>query len=68
MQLSRYKEDENYEIYDMNAKEIEIASKHMNEILEYQAVLSHMMKRKISIRQTIADWIEKGHINKYQNK
>ena len=52
----------------MNEKDIEIASKHMNEILEYQAVLSHIMKRKVSIKQTIADWIEKGHINKYRNR
>lgn len=52
----------------MNTKDIEIASKHMDEILEYPAVLSYMMKRKITIRQTIADWIEKGHINKYRNR
>ena len=52
----------------MEISDLEIAKKHMDEILEYQAVLSHMLKRKISIEQTIADWIEKGYAEQYRKK
>jgi len=52
----------------METSDLEIAKRHMDEILEYQAVLSHMLKRKISIEQAMTDWIEKGYAKQYSKK
>lgn len=52
----------------METSDLKIARKHMDEILEYQAVLSHMLKRKISTEQAMIDWIEKGYAQQYRKK
>jgi len=49
----------------MDTRDLEIAKEHIDEILEYQAVLSYMLKRKITVKQAIADWIEKGYAAQY---
>ena len=40
----------------------------MDEILEYRAVLSYMLRRKVSVQQAMTDWIEKGYANRYRKK
>lgn len=52
----------------MKTSDLKIAKRHMTEILEYQAVLSHMLKRKISIEQAMTDWIEKGYAKQHRKK
>jgi len=52
----------------METSDLKIAKTHMDEILEYQAVLSYMLKRKISIEQAMIDWIEKGYAQQYRKK
>ena len=55
-------------MYIMKKQDVEIAKQHMDEILEYRAVLSYMLKRKITIEQAMADWIDKGYVNRYRKK
>jgi hypothetical protein len=50
----------------MEPTDLKIAQEHIDEIFEYQAVLSYMLRRKISVKQAIADWIEKGYAERYR--
>lgn len=50
----------------MTSNEKEIIKKHLSEIIKYQAVLSNILKRKVTVEQAIADWIEKGFHNKFE--
>jgi len=42
----------------MNSKNSAIMKQHIGEILEYQSVLSIILKRKVTIDQAMADWLE----------
>ncbi len=48
----------------MLAKERVKIKKHFQEILEYRAVLSNHLKRKVTFEQAAADWLEKGYFEK----
>ncbi len=52
----------------MARKDNRLLKENMGEILDYQVVLSNMLKRKVSIEQAYADWIEKGYSNKYKRR
>lgn len=49
----------------MKSGDDKIALEHIKEILDYQAVLSSLLRRKVSIEQAKADWFEKGYAEKY---
>ncbi|MFC1553570.1 hypothetical protein ACFL7D_02950 [candidate division KSB1 bacterium] len=49
----------------MDKKDLNIAKQHINEVIEYQTVLSIMLRHKVSIQQAMVDWIEKGFAKKY---
>lgn len=48
----------------MKSRYKNIIQKNLAEILEYRAVLKHDLKRKISLEQAAADWLEKGYAEK----
>jgi len=52
----------------MNSKELNLAKQYLTEILEYRAVLSHVLKRKVTVEQAMIDWIEKGYAQKHGRK
>jgi len=52
----------------MKISDLKIAKQHIDEILKYQAVLSNMLKRKVSIEQAMTDWIEKGYAKQHRKK
>jgi len=52
----------------MKIREENLAMKHIDEILNYQAVLSNLLRRKVTIEQAMADWIDKGFAKKYMPK
>jgi len=52
----------------MKNKEKNLAMKHIDEILNYQVVLSNVLRRKVTIEQAMADWIEKGFAKKYLSR
>ena len=52
----------------MNNREKNLAKKHIDEILNYQAVLSNLLRRKVSVEQAMTDWIEKGFAKKYMTQ
>ncbi|MCP4724438.1 MAG: hypothetical protein GY863_05365 [bacterium] len=52
----------------MTEKDNKILRKHFDEILDYQAVLSKMLKKKVSLNQAVTDWIEQGYSSSYRKK
>jgi len=49
---------------EMKKKHHTLIRKHLDEILEYRAVLSHSLKRKVTLEQAMTDWLEKGYAEK----
>jgi len=52
----------------MDLQDHTIIKKHIHEIIEYRAVLSNVLKRRVSIEQAAADWLEKGYAKKHINR
>ncbi|MFC1729100.1 hypothetical protein ACFL6I_02075 [candidate division KSB1 bacterium] len=49
-------------------KDTAILKKHIHEIIEYRAVLSNVLKRKVTLEQAMADWMEKGYAKKHRHR
>jgi hypothetical protein len=57
-----------YRIRAMTEKDNKILRKHIDEILDYQVVLSKMLKKKVSLDQAVTDWIAQGYSTNHRKK